>query len=218
MKTQSIAILGTGAVGIAIATGYSALGYQVIFGTRNPNGAAATEALRKVAGTTAVPFIEAASACDLAVVALPWAAIASVLNQQLAKALAGKIVIDTCNPVDFSTGVPRLASDMQRSAGETVQHLLSESRVVKAFNTITAAKMYRPEFSDGFPDMLIAGNDPEAKQAVASVIRSFGWRKPIDLGGIEQSHLLESLALIWIFYAVTHNHWTHGFSLLGQAA
>ena len=216
MSQQTIAILGTGSVGIALAKGFQERGERVIFGTRSPNGEKTRSALAAVLEATAASHVEAARQADLAVIALPWDAIADTLTPGLANALAGKIVIDASNPLDFNAGKPALAIGHTNSAGETVQRLLPDARVVKAFNIITAAHMVHPAFTDGQADMFIAGNDPNAKNAVAELLREFGWRSAIDLGGIEQSRLLESLAMIWITYGFTHQHWTHGFSLLGQ--
>lgn len=218
MKQYTVAILGTGVVGVALAKGFIAAGHKVIFGTRTPAGEKASSALAEVPGATAASHSQAASAADLAVVALPWSAVAGTLSAGMASALAGKVVIDATNPLDFPGGVPVLAVGHTDSAGEAVQRLLPGARVVKAFNIITAGKMVRPHFDDGQADMFIAGNDEQAKGTVAEILRQFGWRGPIDLGGIEQSRLLEPLAMIWITYGFRHQHWSHGFSLLGQQA
>ena len=217
MTRQTIAILGTGAVGIALAEGFAARGDRVVFGTRTPGGDKARGALDAVPGSTAASHAEAAAGADLAVIALPWNAVASTLTPGVNNALTGKTAIDATNPLHFVAGRPALAIGHRDSAGETVQRLLPDAHVVKAFNIITAGHMVRPEFDDGTPDMFIAGNHPQAKADVAAVLHDFGWRSAIDLGGIEQSRLLEPLAMIWITYGFDHNHWTHGFSLLGQA-
>jgi len=148
--------------------------------------------------------------------ALPWSGLKEGVAAAGAAQLAGKLVIDASNPLDFSGGAPVLAIGHTDSAGEIVQRLLPQAHVVKAFNIITAAKMVRPKFADGTPDMFIAGNDASAKAQVTALLERFGWRAPIDLGDIRASRLLEALAMVWISYAVRNNHWSHGFSLLGQ--
>ena len=205
-------------MGIALAKGFAGRGDRVIFGSRTPEGEKARAALAAVPDATAAHHVEAARAADLAVIALPWSAIPAALTPGLANALAGKTVIDATNPLAFADGRPSLAIGHTDSAGETVQRLLPEARVVKAFNIITAGRMVNPRFEDGQPDMFIAGNHPDAKAEVVALLHDFGWRAPIDLGGIEQSRLLEPLAMLWITYGFTHDHWTHGFSLLGRAA
>jgi predicted dinucleotide-binding enzyme len=215
-KQQTVAILGAGNVGAALAQGFTAAGMRVVFGVRDTNSARTREALAAVPGTTAASFSEAARAADIAVVALPWAGLKDGLEAAGAANLAGKLVIDASNPLDFSTGAPRLAIGFTDSAGETVQRLLPDAKVVKAFNTITFAHMVKPRLPDGTPDMLIAGNDEGAKRDAGRVLEGFGWRKAIDMGDIGASRLLEPLAMLWISYGVRNDHWTHGFSLLGR--
>jgi predicted dinucleotide-binding enzyme len=216
MSSSTFAILGNGSVGTTLAKGFIARGDRVVFGSRDTGSDKTRAALAAAPGSTAASLVDAARQADSAVIALPWAALKTALTPALADALAGKTVIDATNAVDFSSGQPALALGFTDSAGETVQRLLPHSKVVKAFNIITAAHMVQPALADGEPDMFIAGNDAGAKTEVAAILRSFGWRSAIDLGGIEQSRLLEPLAMIWIRYGFSNNHWTHGFSLLNR--
>jgi 8-hydroxy-5-deazaflavin:NADPH oxidoreductase len=215
---QTVAVLGNGAVGVALAKGFAEVGYQVVFGTRNASGEKTLEALKAVPGASAATFADAARAADVAVLALPWTGLEQGIRAAGADNLAGKLVIDPSNPLDFSTGAPTLAIGHTDSAGELVQRLLPASKVVKAFNIITAGHMVHPKLADGTPDMLIAGNDEAAKAKVSSLRKAFGWRAAIDMGGIAASRLLEPMAMVWISYGFRNNHWTHGFSLLGQKA
>lgn len=215
-KQQTVAILGNGVVGVALGRGFAAQGWRVVYGTRDVDGAKTKDALAAVPGAKAASYADAARSAQLAVVALPWTGVHEALAAAGAENLAGKLVIDASNPLDFSTGTPQLAIGHTDSAGETVQRLLPQSRVVKAFNTITSAHMVNPQLPDGTPDMFIAGNDEGAKREVARILEAFGWRKPIDMGDITASRLLESLAMLWISYGFRNNHWSHGFSLLGQ--
>jgi len=215
-KQQTVAILGNGVVGIALAKGFVDIGYQIVFGTRDARGAKSQAALAAVPGSRASSYADAAKVASLAVVALPWSGLKEGVQLAGDDNLAGKLVIDASNPLDFSSGAPVLAVGYTDSAGETVQRLLPKARVVKAFNTITFALMVRPKFADGTPDMFIAGNDPAAKTEVASILKQFGWRVPVDVGDIKASRLIEPLAMIVITYGVRHNYWAHGFSMLGQ--
>jgi predicted dinucleotide-binding enzyme len=88
----------------------------------------------------------------------------------------GKVLIDTTNPLDFSGGMPpKLAVSGNDSGGERVQRLLPDAFVVKAFNTVGNAFMFRPEFPGGPPDMFICGNHDDAKAKVAGILEDFGW-------------------------------------------
>jgi predicted dinucleotide-binding enzyme len=217
-KQETVAILGNGVVGVAVAKGFAERGYRVVFGTRDTEGAKTREALAAVPGATAASLAEAAKAGDLAFIALPWDGLRAGLEMAGAHNLAGKVVIDATNPIDFSSGAPQLALGHSDSAGEVAQRALPEARVVKAFNIIAAAHMVHPKLPGGTPDMIIAGNDAAAKADVDAILQSFGWRPAVDLGDIKASRLLEPLALVWITYAFKNQHWTHGFSLLNQKA
>lgn len=213
---KTVAILGNGAVGSTLGKGFAEIGYQVIFGTRNTRSDKTREALAGAPGARAAAPDEAAAAGSMAVLALPWLGLEAGILTAGAPNLAGKIVIDPSNPLDFSGDVPTLAIGAAGSAGELVQRLLPASKVVKAFNSVTAAHMVHPHLADGTPDMFIAGDDDQAKAKVAEILRAFGWRDPIDAGPISSSRLLESLAMLWVLYGVRTDHWTHAFSLLGR--
>ena len=215
---RTVAVLGNGVVGIALAKGFAQLGYDVVFGTRDTTGTKTLAALGAVPGARAATLRDAAEAANVAVLALPWSGLQEALRAVGPAALAGKLVIDPSNPLDFSTGAPQLAIGHTDSAGELVQRLLPQARVVKAFNTITATHMVHPHLADGTPDMFIAGNDAQAKSEVRALLGDLGWRGAIDMGDIGASRLLEALAMLWISYGFRNNHWTHAFSLLGQKA
>jgi 8-hydroxy-5-deazaflavin:NADPH oxidoreductase len=212
---MKVAVLGTGGVAVDLAKGFVARGHTVVFGSRDAAGERAVKAVAAVAGTTAASHAEAAKQAEVAVIATPWSGTQNALQLAGSANLAGKLVIDVTNPLDFSSGKPTLALGFPNSAGQTIQQWLPEAKVVKAFNIITSSRMVDPKFEDGAPDMFIAGNDADAKAQVAALIKAFGWRSAIDMGDIGKSYLLEALAMVWIDYGVSRNHWAHGFSLLG---
>ena len=102
---------------------------------------------------------------------------------------------------------------MTPAAGERVQRLMPEARVVKAFNTVGNAHMFRPSFPGGPPDMLICGNDAAAKKQVTSLLEQFGWGV-VDVGGIESSRYLEAMCIVWVQYAIATRSPNHAFKLL----
>ena len=99
------------------------------------------------------------------------------------------------------------------SAGEQVQRLLPGTKVVKAFNIVGNAHMFRPSFPGGPPDMLIAGNDAGAKEKVGGILKDFGWAV-VDLGGIEISRYLEPMCIVWVLYGAKTGGWNHAFKML----
>ncbi len=211
---MKIGMLGTGQVGQALGAGFVALGHDVMMGSREPGSPkaqtwVAEHGERASAGTLA----DAAAFADVAVLATAWRGTAYALQLADPANLAGKVVIDVTNPLDFSTGAPRLAVSGNDSAGEQIQNSLPKARVVKAFNIVGNAHMFRPDFPGGPPDMFICGNDDDAKQAVTDICAAFGW-PTIDIGGIEGARLLEALAMLWINQGFRTGSWDHAFKLL----
>ena len=203
---MKVGILGSGDVGRRLSDGLIELGHMVKIGTRDPNKdevvqwvsnhvGGGEEEGKALSGT----FAEAASFGEMIVIATSWDGTSNAIKMADPKNFAGKVVIDVTNPLDFSKGMPpRLAVGHTDSAGEIVQRLLSESRVVKAFNIVGNPHMVHPNFPQGPPTMFICGNDENAKKTITdSILTPFGW-ETINIGGIEESRLLEPLALLWI--------------------
>lgn len=212
---MKVGVLGTGDVGKALGKGFVTLGHEVKMGSReagNPKAVAwAKEMGPKASEGT---FADAAKFGEIVVLATLGVANEAVLRAAGPENLNGKVLIDTTNPLDFSQGMPpRLAVGHTDSGGEQVQRAVPGALVVKAFNTVGNAHMFRPDFAGGPPDMFICGNDEGAKKQVSSLLADFGWGV-IDLGGIEASRYLEAMCLAWVLYALRTNTWSHAFKLL----
>jgi len=212
---MDVGILGTGEVGRALAKGFLALGHSVKLGGREASNEKALafardNGPRASSGT----FADAAEFGDLLVLSTLGSANEEALRAAGLDNFTGKVLIDTTNPLDFGKGMPpRLAGGLGDSAGELVQRLLPEAKVVKAFNTVGNAHMFRPEFPGGPPDMFICGNDADAKQEVAALVTAFGWNVA-DVGSIQSSHYLEAMCLVWVLYAMQGGGWNHAFKLV----
>ena len=212
---MKIGILGTGDVGQALAIGFTNLGHDVKMGSRDPNQEKVKAWVNKAgAKASAGTFAEAAAFSELAVLCTIWTGAENAIQLAGPNNLTGKVVIDTTNPLDFSEGIPpKLAVGHTDSAGEHVQCWLPNSRVVKAFNIVGSAHMFKPEFPGGPPDMFICGNDEQAKETVTDLLKAFGW-SVIDIGGIECARYLEPLAMVWIRHFFRINSVNHAFKLL----
>lgn len=212
---MKIGILGTGDVGQALGIGFAKLGHEVKMGSRDPNQEKVKAWVNKAgAKTSAGTFAEAAAYGELAVLCTIWTGAENAIRLAGPDHLAGKVVIDTTNPLDFSAGIPpKLSVGHTDSAGEQVQRWLPNSRVVKAFNIVGSAHMFKPEFSGGPPDMFICGDDDQAKATVTDLLQAFGW-SVIDIGGIECARYLEPLAMVWIRHFFRVNSVNHAFKLL----
>lgn len=210
---MKVGILGTGDVGKAIGNGFVALGHEVMMGAReagNPKAKAWVESTggKGRAGTfaEAAKFGEVIALCTLGTVS-------EELVRGLSGSLKGKTLWDTTNPLDFSTGAPRLAIVGHDSLGERIQKAAPEARVVKVFNTVGNALMFKPKLAGGPPTMFIAGNHDETKKQTATMLKDWGW-DTADIGNIEGSRYLEAMCMAWVHYAIKNGGWSHAFKLL----
>jgi predicted dinucleotide-binding enzyme len=197
-----IAVLGTGPVGHAIAGRLVEVGHDVWMGSRD---AAGEKVVAWAAGhgerAHAATFAGAAAAAELLVNATGGAVSLDVLASIDAADLAGKVLLDVSNPLDFSQGFPPgLSPAVTDSAAEQLQRAHPALRVVKSLNTMNCDVMVDPSLVRGPHTVFMAGDDDEAKAAVTDLLASFGWPRPdiLDLGGLSASRGLEAYVLFWI--------------------
>jgi predicted dinucleotide-binding enzyme len=210
---MKIGIIGSGGVAQVLGTGFLSKGHEVMLGTRDASKLAAwlNEAGERAHVGT---FDEAAAFGDIVLLSVPGSALAEVIELARPENLKGKTVLDITNPMDFSEGVPpKFTATVGNSLGETVQRLLPDSNVVKAFNSIGVAVMTEPDFNGEKATHFIAGNSEDAKAEATRLISEFGW-EVLDVGGIEQAFFLEALASLWVNYAFRSNNWNQAFKLL----
>jgi 8-hydroxy-5-deazaflavin:NADPH oxidoreductase len=214
---MKIGIIGSGDAGRKLADGFIEFGHHVKIGSRDPNQSKITDWINKhdKEKASSGTFAETASFGELVVLATLWEGTADAIQLSNSKNLTNKIVIDVTNPLDFSKGIPpNLAVGHTDSGGETVQRMLPDSNVVKAFNIVGNPHMVHPDFPDGRPTMFICGNDEASKKIVTDdILSKFGW-ETIDIGGIEGSRVLEPLALLWILQYFKTGNGNHAFKLL----
>ena len=215
MSKQAVGVIGSGDVGQVLGFGFAKLGHDVKIGSRDPKSEKLVKWVEKSGPrATSGSFAEAAKFGEVIVLATLWSGTKSAIDLAGEGAFDGKVVIDATNPLVFTPGGgPSLALGHTDSGGEQVQRWLPKARVVKAFNIVGNAHMFKPEFPGGPPDMFIAGNDDGAKKTVTELLGSFGW-PAIDVGGIEGSRLLEPLCILWVGIGVRTNSWGHAFKLL----
>jgi len=185
-------------VGQALAAGYAAHGHEVRIGNRSGD-----------AGGT---YAEVAAWAELCLLAVNGTASVEVVSE-VAGALDGKVLVDATNPLDFSTGRAELFVSGDDSLGERVQRAAPGARVVKAYNTVNNSLMVDPDLPGGPPTMMIAGDDPEAKAVMTTLLTETGW-DAADLGGIECSRELEMLCMTWVRIGVQAGTWGHAFKVL----
>jgi 8-hydroxy-5-deazaflavin:NADPH oxidoreductase len=112
-----------------------------------------------------------------------------------------EILIDLANPLDASKGMPpTLIPELTNtnSLGEEIQRTFPDVKVVKTLNTMNCYLMVDASKVPGEHDVFICGNDESAKEKVKEILRSFGWKSPIDLGDISSSRGTEMILPVWL--------------------
>jgi predicted dinucleotide-binding enzyme len=206
-----VAVLGTGMVGRALAGRLAELGHSVTVGTRDPDatlartgadprdGQSYAEWAAEHEGVALARFAEAAAAADVVVNATNGAVSLEVLSQAGADNLAGKLLVDISNPLDFSAGMPpTLFVKDTDSLGEQIQRAFPAARVVKTLNTLNANLMVHPDLLQETSSVFVSGDDADAKKQATELLESFGHRDVIDLGDITTARGTEMLLPVWL--------------------
>jgi predicted dinucleotide-binding enzyme len=179
-------VMGTGMVGRTVAGKLVELGHEVRIGSRT-------------AGDDTVAFADAAAFGEVVVNATSGAHSVEALRLAGAENLAGKLLIDIANPLDFSQGMPPvLAFCNDDSLAERIQAEFPDVRVVKTLNTVNADVMVDPAIVGEDTDMFVAGNDEDAKAQVTELLRDFGWNRILDLGDVTAARGMEMYLPLWL--------------------
>lgn len=212
---MKIGILGSGNVGQQLARAFVSEGHDVRLGTRQPSNPELQNWAASLGPKVSIGmFGDAALFGELIVLATAWSGTENALWLADPRLMAGKIVIDATNPLAVVPGsTPVLALGFTDSGGEQVQRWIPDGKVVKCFNTVGAALMYKPQLPGSPPDMFLCGNDAVARKTVADICEAFGW-VPVDCGGIEAARLLEPLAMLWIDDGFRTGRWTKAWKML----
>jgi predicted dinucleotide-binding enzyme len=206
---MEIGIIGGGGVAQTFGAALRGLGHTVTLGIRNATlaeldkprqgGVPLAEWQQKTGGKVA-SMADAAKA-TLLVNATQGEHSIAALTSAGADNLAGKVLIDLANALDYTRGFPpalNQAYSGHTSLGEQIQGAFPQTRVVKAFNTIAAAVMVNPGLIKGDHDLFIAGNDAAAKAEVTDLARALGWSTVLDMGDITAARGTESLLPFWL--------------------
>jgi predicted dinucleotide-binding enzyme len=191
-KKAKIGIVGSGRVGGALGGVWVKKGHEVMFSSRSIEHdrrlAAQLGALAR-AGTPR----EAAAFGEVLLVSVPYGSLPDV-GKELKDLLAGKVVIDTCNPFPGRDGeIAEWAR--KKGAGLASAELLPGARIVRAFNAIGAARMGSVHEQPGRIGMPIAGDDARAIEAASRLIRDIGF-EPVLVGGLAMGrHLVPGTPL-----------------------
>ena len=194
-----IAMLGTGMVGRTLGGRLAELGHEVRLGTRDPVATRAREDWSDVPGTTLATYADAVTDADLVVNGTNGMASLDVLAAA-ADGLAGKVLLDVANPLDFSQGFPpSLSVANTDSLAEQIQRAHPDARVVKSLNTMNASLMVHPEsLANGDHTVFVCGDDADAKVTVTALRHELGHTDVLDIGGLDAARGTEMVLPLWV--------------------
>jgi len=198
---HSIAVVGgTGPQGRGLAYRFAAAGHRVVIGSRAADRAEEKAAeINDKLGESVVSGAENGAAvadCDVVLLAVPWDGHAELVSG-LADQLAGKLVISCVNPLGFDErGSYGLV--LEESAAEEAQRLVPTARVVGAFHHVAALSLWKTAEPLSHEDVLVCGDDDEAKQAVAALAAAVTGKVGIDAGALRLARQLEPLTAVLI--------------------
>lgn len=213
---MKIGIIGSGIVGRVLATAFINEGDQVMLGTRNISKDDVVKWQQDNPTGLLGSFQDTAQFGEVIVLAVGGLVAEDAITLAGKEHFIDKVVIDTTNPIAAvppENGVLKYFTSLEDSLMERLQKIIPDARLVKAFNSVGNAFMYKPAFSEGVPTMFICGNDAAAKQTVTGILSNFGWDTE-DMGSAASARAIEPLCILWCIPGFTRNQWSHAFKLL----
>jgi len=202
---MKISIMGTGKMGSAVGRQLAGAGYEVVFGSRDPE--TQRNKYAKDSRITVKNYADAARESAVTIIAVPWAHTLDLIKR-ISSELDGKVIVDLTNPL--SADISHLVVGGTNSAAEQIAKALSGSMVVKAFNGITADNFQTPRFSGDIAQVLYCGDERSAKKIVIQLIEACGY-DGVDCGALTNARYLEAMAMLWLQLAFWED-WGGNFS------
>lgn len=193
-------VLGTGVVGQTIASKLVQCGHEVMLGARDADNPKAAAWAKEEGGIHALfgTFANAAAFGDILFNCTMGTASLNAMRMAGAANMKGKILIDTANPLDYSTDAWSLTVCNDDSLGEQLQREFPDTFVVKSLNTINSEIIIHPTMLPEKTDVFVSGNSQDAKARVTKILKEcFGWKSVVDLGDITSSRGAEMYVLLW---------------------
>ena len=204
----SISIIGTGKMGSAIAEVSARAGASIQIIRRRAGAGSSAERPDAEYGLVGDELTG-----DLVVLAVPYEAYPNILEHYRDR-LSGKVVIDISNPIDFTTYDELLVPSDSSTAVELSKALPVGVTVVKAFNVNLGDTLSTGTNGTTRTTVLFAGDDPEAKIAVAALLEAAGLRA-VDAGPLSRARELEAMGFLQIVLAaIGKTRYESGFALL----
>nr|XP_056713950.1 metalloreductase STEAP4 [Euleptes europaea] len=177
-KKQTVCIFGTGDFGRSLGHKMMQCGYSIVYGSRNPQN---TKLIPQ--GATVLSHEEAAETSDIIIIAIQR--LYYDFLERLKETLTGKVLVDVSNNLKIN--------QYPESNAEYLAKLLPESKVVKAFNTVSAWALQSGAL-DASRQVFVCGNDSKSKEKVMDIVRSLGLT-PLDKGSLLVAKEIEDYPL-----------------------
>ncbi len=202
MTSYAIAVVGgTGPQGRGLAYRWARHGHRVVVGSRSAQRAseAAAEILERVPGAdvTGAANEDAVAGADVVVLAVPYDG-HDDLVRSLAGALDGTVVVSCVNPLGFDKQGPFGLDVPGGSAAETAAALVPAARVVGAFHHVSAVSLWSEEDYLDHEDVLVCGDDSDAKAVAVELARAVTSRDGVDAGRLRIARQLEPWTAVLI--------------------
>ena len=203
MATYDIAVIGgTGPQGKGLAYRFAKHGHRVVVGSRSAERAESTageiaDRLGLDASVSGAANDEAVADCDVVLLAVPYDG-HDDLVRDLAGALADKVVISCVNPLGFDKQGPYGLQVEGGSAAETAAEIAPEARLVGAFHHVSAVTLWGEEDFLDHEDVLVCGDDADAKQVAIELARCVTSREGVDSGRLRIARQLEPWTAVLI--------------------
>lgn len=201
MRSAIAVVGGTGPQGRGLAYRIALAGHDVVVGSRDAGRTkqGAEDIAARVSGDTSVTGAENADAvgqADVALLTVPFDGHAALVAS-LADSLAGRIVISCVNQLGFDKQGP-FGLTLAESAAEEAQRLVPEARVVGAFHHVAALSLWKTPEPLDHEDVLVCGDDADAKAVVIELARAVTGRPGVDAGALRLARQLEPLTAVLI--------------------
>jgi NADPH-dependent F420 reductase len=201
VTTYTIAVIGgTGPQGRGLAYRWARHGHTVVLGSRAADRAEATAAeIRErlpEASVRGAANADALEGADVVVLAVPYDGHDELVTA-LAGGLAGKVVVSCVNPLGFDKQGP-YGLDVERSAAESAAAIVPDARVVGAFHHVSAPSLWGSADYLDHEDILVCGDDSEAKELVIGLAQAVTGRDGVDAGRLRLARQLEPLTAVLI--------------------
>jgi hypothetical protein len=216
MSNQRIAIIGgTGDQGKGLALRWAKKGFEIIIGSRDPERARAASAearaMLEASGANninldAATNADAAASAQIIVLTIPFAAHISTLKEIREKIQTGSLIVDVTVPLEPAVGgkPTRVLGVWAGSAAEQCRELAPEGvQVVSAFHNV-AADSLADLAREVECDIIVCGDDKEAKQRVRPLVAAIPGCRYVDGGPLANSRTVEAMTALLIGFNIRY--------------